>query len=130
MPQRDSIHDCADKLLFPTTTVTGVQTVSSADLGTTGFDAVGFALSFGGTLNTGLTYQVQEGPTSTGYTNAPASSVLDDAPALAINTTIRIGYVGMQPHCRLQVTTAGASILTISGMRSLAHGQPVANPSP
>lgn len=129
MPNREEIHNCAEKLLAATVTAGATTPVLSAALATTDFDSAHFNLHIGGTLGVGVSYRVMECATLGGtYTAAAAADVVDDTGALAINTTKRIAYVGTQPFAKLEVTPAVGTVYTVTGHLGYAARKPVANP--
>lgn len=104
--------------------------VTSAALDTLGFDSAHFNLAIGNTLAAGLTYKITECDEESGsYTDAPSTSVVDDAPTPAENKTIRVAYVGAKRYCKLVVTPGGSTDMTISGHTGYASQKPVINPA-
>jgi hypothetical protein len=103
--------------------------VTSAALDTLGFDSAHFNLHIGSTMAAGLTYKITECDTLGGsYTDAPTTSVVDDAPTPEASKTIRVAYVGNKQFCKLVVTPGGATDITITGHTGYADKKPVANP--
>ena len=103
--------------------------ITSAACDGQGYDAVTLNLHIGAVLEAGLTYKVTECDTIGGsYTDAPATAVVDDAPTPAINTTLRVAYVGSKQFTKLVVTPTGETSITITASLSRADHQPAPNP--
>lgn len=131
MPQREEIHNCAETLLKATATAADATPALSAALDCLGFSSAHFGLAIGGTLGTGsgaMTYKVIESDDDSTYTDAPATAVVDDGDALAVNTTKRVAYVGNKRYAKLSVTPKANDVYTIMGHRGYAHRKPVSNP--
>lgn len=131
MPNRSQIHILSTTLLLITTTAGDATPVLSAALDTKDFDAACFNLHIGGVLGTGsgaMTYKVVESDDNVTYTDAPATSVVDDGSALAVNTTKRIAYVGTKRYAKLEVTPKAADVYSITGTRGYPYNAPVTNP--
>jgi hypothetical protein len=133
MSQRDLIHNWITELILATVTSASVQ--KSSAVRCTGNDGISINFHFGATLDLTSTYKVQESDTTTDgdFTDAAAGDiVVDDSSsvpalgALAVSTTVRVGYVGKKKYCRGVFTPGGSSIVTITASK----GYPAFGPYP
>jgi hypothetical protein len=108
----------------------GASALTSSACDGQGYDAVTFNLHIGAVMAAGLTYKITECDTVGGsYTDAPATAVVDDALPAAINTTLRVAYVGSKQFTKLVVTPTGLTDLTITVSLSRSDHQPAPNPT-
>jgi hypothetical protein len=132
MPNREEIHNCVEKLLVETTTAADATPVASASLDCQGFDSAHFAIAIGATLGVApgaMTYKVTESDDNSTFTDAPASSVVDDGGALAANKAKRVAYVGAKRYAKIVVTPKAADVFTVLGHLGYPSIKPPANPA-
>ena len=127
MPNREEIHNCVEKLLTATATSTG--TVTSTSIDTLGFDSCHFNLHYGATAPAPTSETVEESDNNSDFTEAPSTSVVDDAGTHAVSKTRRIAYVGNKRYARVVVVQSASTILTITGHLGYADQKPTANPA-
>lgn len=143
MPNREEIHTCVEKLLYPTANLTSGLVTSGAALDTLGFDSAHFNIALGaGTGGTGPVasgveiWHSDDNVTFTLAGNGEGDDtvypdVVADGVAPAASSTLRIAYVGNKRYAKAIVTggVLGTFPLTITGHLGYASQKPPANPA-
>jgi hypothetical protein len=106
-------------------------TITSAALDCQGFDSAHFNFHVGPVAAAPTSITIQESDDNTTFTDAAAAAVVGaaDVSGWAINTTLRIAYVGTKRYCRAVVVLSAATVLTITGHEGYAAVKPPANPA-
>lgn len=136
MPNRSSIDLGIVRLLNATATSAAVTNTPSID--TVGMDAVEFDISAGATAPVPTSIIVQECDDNATWVAAAAGDVTGPKTAAgalalttgwAVNTTLRVGYVGNKRYTRVAFTPSASTIVTITARLSELDRLPPVNPS-
>ena len=109
----------------------GTGTITSASLDCQGFDSAHFNFHAGPVAPAPTSVTIQESDDNVTFTDCAAAAVIGaaDVSGWAINTTLRVAYVGAKRYCRAVVVLSAATVLTITGHEGYASVKPPANPA-